>query len=77
MVTKLNFACCELAVLTNDWDMSFSFMFRFVCLSYDLATVLALVVDSCALHFVHSELGDFDTALAVFALFGFLSFDHN
>ena len=67
MVTELDLSRCKLTVLTNDWNVSLCFVFLFVRLSYDLSTFLTLVVDSCALHLVHSKLRCLNSALAVLA----------
>lgn len=76
VISKLHFSRCKLAVLANDWHVSLCFMFRFICLSNNLAAFLTLVINPGALHFVHSEFGCLDAALAVFAQFGFFRFNH-
>lgn len=60
----LSFVKFNLAVLTNDFGVSFFLMFFLVALRDNLSALSASIIHSCAADFMHSKLGHFYLAIA-------------
>jgi phosphatidylserine synthase len=76
MISKFQFACFKSAELALNVYVCLFFVILLVRLGNNHAALSALVVDACALDFVHAELARLNAPLAVFAHFGLLGFNH-